>query len=178
MSKKTKPTPESTRAFGAELTPAEPPPARARKLTSLADMQAVFEKSITIRINFDGGEFDVEAKRLTPVQSHKLEDMLAAATPPFIKGNPKLNEEDRYDVANPDYLKKKTMLGIQARAMGLYWSVPAIKDGFDAKANGGPAEVTAVTDFVQGLFNDQVLQLIWESVRDGGVRQVELVNFT
>lgn len=176
MSKKTKPTPDSTRAFGAELAPAEPPPVKARKLASLADMQAVFEKTITLRLNFDGGEFDLDAKRLSPLQSHKLEDMLAAATPPFVKGNPKLNEEDRYDVANPDYLKKKTLLGIQARAMGLYWSVPAIKEGFDAK--GGTPEVTAVTDFVQGLFNDQVLQLIWESVRDGGVRQVELINFS
>lgn len=175
MSKKTtKPTVPITRDQNTI------PPAR-RKLTTLADMQAVFEKSITIQFTFDGAEYEIEAKRLSPAESHKLEEMLITAAPPLIKG--KTADDDRFDVANPDYVRKKTLLAIQARAMGIYWSVPAIRRDFDAKAaaaNPGfvAAEVNAVTDFVQKLFNDQVLELIWQSVRDGGVQKLELVNFT
>ncbi len=176
MSKKTtKPTVPITRDQNTI------PPAR-RKLTTLADMQAVFEKSITIQFTFDGAEYEIEAKRLSPAESHKLEEMLITAAPPLIKG--KTADDDRFDVANPDYVRKKTLLSIQARAMGIYWSVPAIRRDFDAKqvaATGSaanPPEVNAVTDFVQKLFNDQVLELIWQSVRDGGVQKLELVNFS
>lgn len=167
MSKK-KPTPP------VALDKLDTIPPAPRKLATLADMQAVFEKAITIRFTFDGEECEIEAKRLSPAEAHKLEDMLAAAVPPLIKG--KTTDDDRFDVSNPDYVRKKTLLGIQARAMGIYWGVPAIRREFDAK--GGTAEVNAVTEFVQKLFNDQVLQLIWESVREGGVQKLELVGFT
>lgn len=157
----------------ASVEVAEPEKPKFRKLTTLGEMRAVFERKIDLQFEFDGQQCEIEARRLSPAESARISDMLVVIVPPLVKG--RTQDDDRFDVTNPDYVKKKSAAALQARAMGIYTCVPAIKADFDAKHPA--AEVGAVTDFVQQLFNDQVLELIWSAVRDGGVKTAEIVNF-
>jgi hypothetical protein len=150
------------------------PPAAPPKLTvvtSLEQLQKECERNLKIEFDYDGKKFQMEARRLTPAQDAKLAEILDLIVPPMIRG--KQMEDDRPDVTNLEFIQKKNQAAIIARALALYWCVPvfgAEKPGLEKRE-----EIVA---FIQSKLNDQILNILYNAIRQGGVTIAELVNFT
>jgi hypothetical protein len=128
-------------------------------------------KPITVEIVFDNEKFTIEARRLTPAEDRAIDDIVAPVIPPIIKG--KTPDDDRTDWTNADFIRRKAAAEVQARSLGLYMAVPGI-----SAAKPGLVKHDEITAHVQSLFNEQILGLLWQAVRDGGVSKASLVNFT
>ena len=151
----------------------EPAPPKIKRLATMADMDKVFMQPILLRVTFEKEEYEIEARRLTPGETAKLDEITNRVIPPIVKG--KTIEEDRPDYANADFLKLKAAANIEARALAIYWCVPAFRSGW---AEGYAPSTAEVVAFVQGKLNDQMLEFINQAVRSSGVDLAQLVNFS
>ena len=140
-------------------------------LTSLADLQALCSQKQRVEFVFNDQQCALEVRRLTPAEEAKIAEIIELVTPPVIKG--RVPEEDRVDVTNPDYIKRKTDSAIKARAQALYWSVPCFSE-----SKPGLTDLGDITTFVQGQLTESILDVLWKATRQGGVAMAELVNFT
>lgn len=156
-----------------EVMPAPTPKKEAKRIGSVADLQLVIDEKFEVKINFQGGDFIIEGRRLRPFESAQIQEILARPIPPVIRGDPTKPQTDRYNYDAPEYTKAKRDAGVTARAMGLYNCFPAIAAGKpDLK------DAQDITKFVQSIWNDAILDTLWNTVQDGGVRSAEYVNFT
>jgi hypothetical protein len=154
-----------------ETTPLSPPPEERKEIKSLAELQAECEKTIYVDVDYNRKPFRIPARRLRPSEDAALDDIINSVMPPMIRG--KTMEDDRPDFQNPDYIKNRNRVEIEARALGLYWTVPLFAD-----AQPGLTDRKQIVEFVQSKFNAQILSLLWQAIRDGGITLAELVNFT
>lgn len=161
----------------AQKKPAAPfTPTGPKRLTSIDEMQNVFTKPFLIRVTFETKEYEFEARRLTPCESAKLEEIVSRVIPPIIKG--KTMEDDRPDYTNSEYQKTKTAAMIEARSLAIVWCVPAFKAGLEKKHAGPVNGPAVIIDYVQGLLNEQLLEAIYQAVRSSGVEMASIVNFS
>ena len=140
-------------------------------VTSLADLQQMCAKTRRVEFIFEGNPCAFDVRRLTPTEEARLGSIITEIQPPMIKGN--IPENDRIDFMSADFMKRKAGAEIQVRAIGLYLCVPEIAAG---KPN--LTDANQITEYVQGLLTQPILDVLWKGVRDSGVTLAELTNFT
>lgn len=125
-------------------------------------------------IDGTGTAFEIKLRTLRPEEDAVLDDIVNTVFPPIIRG--RSPEDDRVNHADLDYVKKKTLAVVTARALGLYWCVPMFSD---MEQGGVPnlKEHDAIRGHVQCQANEEVLQTLWNAIRNGGVRVGEMVSF-
>ncbi len=130
------------------------------------------DESITIAIQFGMDRiFHISGRRLRPDEDAKLDDIMATVIPPVVRGDKP--ENDRLNYNHPDYVKAKAAIDLEARALGLYWCIPVF-----GKEKPGLTERKEITPFIQAKFTNQILDVLWQGIRDGGVKKAALINFT
>ncbi len=165
-------TRKGTKAPQPELS-ATPSDQKVIKVKSLSDLQSICDETLTVELEFDANRiFHVEARRLRPFEDAALEEISTSVLPPTVKSTVK-GEDDKLNFNDAVYRKQKKEVDLQARALGLYWCVPI----FSAERNG-LTDRKMIAEFVQGQFSEQVLDVLWQAIRDGGVKVARLVNFT
>jgi len=161
--------------MGKPATPLKPKPViqdtpPAPTTATLAEMQAMCDKKLYIDITFSGKTFRVEARRLTPEEDAQLDQLLNTVIPAVLKG--RTQEEDRMDVTNLEFIRKKGIVEIEARSLALYWCVPMF-----AVEKPGLKDRGEITAFIQTKLNSALLSTLFNGIRNGGVTLAELVNF-
>lgn len=152
-------------------TPPEKPVAPT-PLATLAELNALCREKKKVEFVFNGKPCEIEIMCLTPAQQAKVQDIENSVQPPLIKG--KTSEEDRFDITNANYIKAKGDASNKARAVGLYWCVPA----FQAD-RPGLTDPQLILNYMQDQLSENILETLWRAViMAGGVQQSELVNFT
>ena len=149
---------------------AEPAPTGPLKVATLAELSAIIDKPLTVEIDWMGKAIQLEARRLTPAESAMLTEIMDEAIPPIVKG--RTMDEDRPDYANADFIKKKGVVAVEARAMAIYWCVKMFREAKPDLKNR-----KEITDFVQGQLNESVHRALWQAISEPGVKNAALVNF-
>lgn len=145
--------------------------ATTRTFATLAELNAACRVKRVAKIKIGEKQLDFEVLPLTPAQEAKLAEIKSIA-PPIIRG--KTQDEDRLNLSDPDYMKRSVEAEIKARALGLYWCVPAF-----GSAKTGITDQGEVAAFVQECATEDVLNQLWAAVRKSStVDEAELVNFT
>lgn len=143
----------------------------SQPLTSLSEIQKLCAQTKRVEFTLDGKKCALEVRRLTPAEEARLAEIADSVTPPIIKGaNP---EQDRLDLTNAAYLKKKTEAALQARSQGLYWAIPAFQADKPNLTN-----LADIEKYIQGQLSEQLLDVLWKASRESGIAQADLVNFT
>ena len=158
-------TKDTSVAAAAEETVKKPAP-----ITSLAELHKLCAKTLTVKFDVGGGPCEIQIRRLTPAEQSKIAEIAEAVLPPITKG--RTPEEDRVNTFDPDYRKRKSEALQEARAVGLYWGVPAFSQAKPGLTN--PPEICA---FVQSQTTEAVLSLLWNAIQDPELKG-DLVNFT
>ncbi len=140
-------------------------------LDDLDLLQAVCSKEMEIEFVFDNRLYKMKCRRLTPTEDAAVEHILNEVVPPMREG--KKPGEFLPALDDPKYAQAKAAVELKARSMALYWCVPAF-----AKKSPGLKEVAQIHPFVQTWFTHEVLNTLYQAVRNGGITMAELVNFT
>jgi hypothetical protein len=158
-------------------TPLEPAPAPApvrperQQIFTLEQLQEMCEKKKAVDFEFDGVPVRVEVRRLRGDEDAQIEQILAAVMPPMkpgAKGGEMIPAID-----DPAYQKKKIDAEVHARSVAIYWCVPIF-----AAAKPGLTNASEIINFVNSKFNPEILGMLFQAVRNGGVSLATLVNFT
>lgn len=136
-------------------------------------MQAQCEKKKAVQFTFDGLPYEIEVRTLLPHEDALLDQMMDSVLPPLKASGPKPGDAMIPDIGNPDYQKRKNDAYITARALALYWAVPI----FSAE-KPGLKNASEITDYVQSKLTTQLLDTLFNGVRNGRVDLAALVNFT
>lgn len=150
------------------------------KISKLSDLEQVFPIQFEVELLQRRGLVErsvlIPARRLTPEESAILTDIIESVVPPFRKNDKA--DEGRYDTLDPKYLKDKANAQNLARALGVYWCVPV----FSAHDALGPNETdrSKIHAFIQrqNWINEGMLEYLWAAIRNSGVDEVSLVNFS
>lgn len=134
-------------------------------------LQSVCAKPLVVEFVYNQRVYKMDCRRLTPTEDAAVEHILNGALPPMKPGQKP--GEWIPDFSNSEYVRAKTVCELQARAMAIYWAVPAF-----AKKQPGLKDVKDIFPFVQSWFSAEVLTTLYQAVRNGGVTLAELVNFT
>jgi hypothetical protein len=153
--------------------PSSPSPIEIKSLDQLRQLHHPL--AVDIELEPTGQKIRIPIRRLTPAEESKIDEMLMSLMPPMIPG--KTPEDDRPNLNDETYLKKKAKAEVEARCLSLYWAVPIF-------ASSSPLiDVKAIVDHVQEAaskanLSGAMLNALWSGVRNGGVRTADLVNFT
>lgn len=153
------------------ITPMPEPVSAPQTPATLAQLRQAVTKLQAVEIVFEDQKFVIPVRRLTPAEDAQLDAIINVVVPPIIKG--KVMEDDRPDITNEDYLKRKSAALIESRALALYWCVPMFSQEKPDLKN-----TNDIVAFVQSQLNNHILELLWRAVRDNGVSLAQLVNFT
>src|SRR5580700_5874486 len=158
-------------ATAAPVEPAKPEPALppAKKITNILEFQEIIDEKFTTVITYQSKRVEMEGRRLKPFETQQLVDMMAAVLPPSVKG--RTPQEDRYDYDNKEYRAKKEEARLTARAIGIYTAFPAV-----SAARPNLTKPEQIREFVQGMLTDAILETLWQTVQDGGVRKAEYLS--
>jgi hypothetical protein len=141
---------------------------------SLALLQAQCEKKKAVHFTLDGLPYSIEVRTLLPEEDAQLDQLLDSVIPPMKAATgAKPGDPMIPDIANPDYQKRKNDTYLTARALALYWAVPV----FSAE-KPGLKTATEITEFVQKKLTTQLLDILFNGVRNGRIELAALVNFT
>jgi hypothetical protein len=147
-----------------------PPPSPTPPVSTLAGLRAICDQVKRVEFTLDGNQCELPVRRMRPNEEAVISEILSLVVPKITRG--KTVEEDRAEYTDPLFIKAKAAAETEARALALYWCVPAfVQDKPDLK------DKKEITDYVQGQLNEEVLQILWRAVRNGGVSVAELVNF-
>lgn len=138
---------------------------------SLDDINALFASPIPARFQHNGRTIEVEVRGLTPREESERAALLRKAQPKIIKG--RTQGEDRIEYNDPKYLEDKERWEKTARALCLYRACPIIAAG-----KPGLTSADEMFEFVQGLWNEHALEIIYLTIFTGGVSVAERANFT
>jgi hypothetical protein len=146
------------------------PPAVTR-ISSIEELTARCEAPLVARFTVDGNTLEVLCRRLTPAEEEKIASIGREIQPPLVKG--RTPEEDRYDLANPVYQAKKSKAASMERALTIYEGCPIVKAGKPMLSDR-----EAIWMYVQNLFSNTVLEILYLTIQQQGVKLAETVNFT
>jgi hypothetical protein len=167
----------------AETPAAAKPP---RRVTALAELEAVCGGSFTVRLNVRGEELEVAGRRLMPDESRQVKLKLESVLPPLLPPE-KEGEEPRYDFRSLKYLEQVETARREARAIALWWAYllfreKAVEETRNPKPEIRKAEewsVTEITNFIEHLpLDDDVLDLLFAAVTHGVVGKEAYVGFS
>ena len=137
----------------------------------MEELQRACTQNRVVELQIGDTPFRVDVRPMTPHEDAQIQSLVASVAPPFIRG--KTPEEDRPDYTQADFLRKKAVVEIEARALSLYWCVPLFKE-----SKPGLQTKEQIADFIQQQFNSEILDILYVAVRKSGVVKAELVNFT
>jgi hypothetical protein len=149
----------------------EPRGSEALRVTSLEQMNALFASPIPARFEHNGRVIEVEVRALTPREESERSALLRKAQPKIIKG--RTQSEDRIEYNDAKYAEEKEHWEKTARALCLYRACPII-----AAAKPGLTTADEMFEYVQGLWNEHALEIIYLTIFTGGVSVAERANFT
>ena len=161
-----------------EYTPVAVPPMptpeslKPKPITNLADLEAYFTKRREVTLDVFGQQCVMQVRTLTPAEDAVISGIIDAVVPPVERG--RTIEDDRPNFSDPAYLKRREAAFTEARALAIYWAVPAMSAG-----QPGMTDTSAIKIYIQGSkVSVQVLNALYNAIRGGGVQEATLVNFT
>lgn len=141
--------------------PPQPParePAQLPRLQSLEEIQAACREKIDAVIRTPRGPRVIEVRPLTPAQSEEVARLIESVFPPYLKDKDGL-PTDRLDIANEEYQRRKQAATRKARAIALYWAVPAFAAG-----RPGLSQADEIHQYMGTVATDGVLEQLWSYV--------------
>jgi len=144
------------------------------KITDITELIERCNKPFVCRFLLDQDVIELPVKRLSPAFEEKISAIRRnIPLPPMIKGNKP--EENVYNFNDPAFVKAKDAAELVIRALSIYEGCPAIRDGKPNLLNQDE-----ILDYVQGLFTNDLLNVIWWTIQGGGfdTRVGERVGFT
>ena len=149
-----------------------PKPADPIKISTLAELDQLCQANFDVEFSVHGRQVQVQARHLTPAESARLQLLLSEAIPPIIRATDP-GQQDRYDMENPEYVKKSNQMRRKVRALSIWLACPIFRqEGLDEK------DPDKIVDLVQGKCTEEVLQFIYAAVLNGPVTVGEYLNFS
>jgi hypothetical protein len=139
----------------------------AVRIESLKQLQERCEQPVICRFRLDDQELEVPCRRLTPKLQEQVREVLREAVPKW-----KADRKD-YDALDPDYLAKRDRNAKVARALVIYNGCPLV-----AQARPGLLDRMTIYEYVQGLFAENILEMLALTIESGGLELMERANFT
>lgn len=151
-----------------------------KTLCGLDAIQELMGKPIEVRFTYNGQACQLEA-RLLDAHEAELLKLQADALQPAVKSG-KTPDDDRLDL-NAEYLAKRTALDREIRAQGVFWCVPELQAAFKKKHGEiesiyTPGLRKSIKEFVQKMFCDDVLDVIWSKVSTPEIKIAEQINLS
>ena len=135
-----------------------------QKIGNIKDLEHLTGELVTLTIPFNGGEIDLDVRRLTPNESWALRSILHQVRPPQL-GKPECDhygntlEKPVFDFDDPHYRFMREGCRREVRARGIYMACPAFYvEGL--KENDIPMHV-------QRLLSDAALESVWRVISEG-----------
>ena len=145
--------------------------ATVKTVTTLAELNQLCQQKQKVEFDFAGKPCALEVRKLTPHEEARVNEIIESVTPAVIRG--KTPDEDRLDLSNPDFIRRKNAAALKARSLALYLAVPAF-----AVEKPGLADLDIIRDFIQGQLTEPILHTLWQATRATSIELAELVNFT
>ncbi|MHB9006537.1 MAG: hypothetical protein ACYDC1_06355 [Limisphaerales bacterium] len=151
--------------------PAPPPPIVN---PTLAQLEEMLRAPRTVTIRFDDGrpEVRLNVRSLTPAESEAVNLELRRVMVPMVQdaqGKP-TSVPDKY---NPEYLSALRRADLTARGVACYYGCEMIRS-----ARPGLRDAVEITQYVQGLLTEPVLDLLYVGIVGGRTATEEyLANF-
>ena len=151
--------PTKTRTPGSKAEPHKTPPATL-KLESLAALNQICRSTIELRVRTPAGMRSVMVQTLLPQQMCEIREILESVMPPFAKGPDGL-PSDKLDFSDETYRRRLYEAKMVARSLGLWYTVPILRDGAPADTGTERAKIHA---WVTRQATDSILEQIWLAV--------------
>lgn len=142
-------------------------PAVVVVIDSVEKLKALCDKEIVCKFTLDGSSVELPVRRLNAAEEEPIRSITRAVQPPFKK------ELNNYDQLDSKYQAAIDRAEKTARAMTVYMGCPTI-----AAMKAGLTRQEDVYAFVQALFPENILEIIYLTIRAGGISLEERVNFT
>lgn len=146
---------------------------RVKRVTSLTELDALCRQPVTVRIPLASGDevIEIEARRLTPAESAKVNLEMRRALPKIIPGDKP--GQERFDLSDPTYFERDQTAKRRARALAVYLGVPLFRDEKPNLSN-----IDDITDYVQGKLTEEILTILFMAIVPSFAQEVqEAVNF-
>jgi hypothetical protein len=125
---------------------------------SLEDLDKLCREPVKIAIPLlNGAPVEIEARRLTPAEAGRVNLELRRAMPKIVPGEKP--GEDRFDLTDPDYQKRRQEALVRARALAIYLAIPIFQ-----AAKPGLQDAEEITAFVQSRLTEEVLALLFGAI--------------
>lgn len=151
----------------AQPEPTNVPPAEpaSEVLTglNLKQLDELCRAPVRVRIPLLGTAKAVEvvARRLTPAESFQVNMELKRALPKLIPGD--RPGQERFDLTDPDYTRRREEASRKARALALYRAVPIFSE-----AKPGLTSPEAMRDFIEQQLTEEILNALFAAVVPSG----------
>jgi hypothetical protein len=135
-------------------------------VTSAEQLQALCRKPIVCTFRIDRQAVSVEVQRLSPQAEEAVRAIRREAQPPWNK------EQGDYNRLDPKFLNARDNLERIARSLTIYSGCPMVSAGKPGLTNRNDIHA-----YVQTLFSDTILEIIFLTISGGGIELEDRANF-
>jgi hypothetical protein len=147
-------------------------------VSGLDAIESLVAKPIVIDFVLKGKKCRINARHLKPWE-YEMIRVLSDGVQPKIKYG-KTPEEDRFEVYDQDYLKRKAECDIQRRSLSVFWGVDDFQKKCPdlAKKMYDPTAFKEITKAVQAVLMDDVLNIVSGKIMMPDLNVSNEVNFS
>lgn len=137
------------------------------RIGSLDELQGLIDEPMICSFELDGRTIEIPITRMSAATMETVRQLKRKVQPPYSQ------ERKDYDFLNSAYLESKDVAERKARSVAIYKHCPIV-----AAKKPGLLKVDEIDGFVQGLFSENVLEMLSLKIQLGGIDVDERVNFT
>lgn len=143
---------------------------KVEKPKSLAELRALCEERIPVRVPIGRRIVELEVRLLRPEETDQLELILAEAHPPT-----RTDETGKvlFDRSDPEYLKKLARVTKEARALALAWCCPLVAEAIPP----GTVDRAKIFEAVQKQLTDVAQEMLYAVARSEQMAFEERLGF-
>lgn len=167
----------------------KPAPEKAPSITSFGDLQKLVSQPVKIKFKFGNTHCELDGRYLQPLEVEMLRLMLdELGIPPMKASGP--GKEPEPDFLDVGFQQKKTRIERRVRGLACFWACKGIQDLYLQESNNSaealeairnmyaPNSTQPILDWLKTRFVDEVMEAIYDSVRESPVHLQKLVNFS
>lgn len=133
------------------------------QITSADQLTKLMAAPVVARFKVDTQEIALPCRRITPGEEERLKQIERSARPQRVP-NKAVPGGFEYDTTSAEYVERASKAKRTARALAVYMGCPAV-----SALNPGKVDPAEILTFVEGLWNDWVIEIVAQTIRAGGI---------
>lgn len=143
------------------------------KITSLADLQAMLNNPIKVKLTVADKQIELECRRLTPKELADIDAIEQEVLPPMVRHPGDDRTKDYFDTADAQYRKNRAQKSREARAIAIYLGCPLF-----SQQKPGLKNRAEILEFVESCLTEALLMVIYEAIVQSEANLDAHVSFT